>query len=331
MASVHAKIVDGGDTGSRLQYTADGSLIRAFQHLRDRVGRNSHAENFLICFAGRTAPLICELERTLNTKNMDRVLRDAILAQARSFRPDPIKHQPRLVLVDLQKPPRYPPLEMHRNDMRVADESCSTSEPSNSSIGDDAGTRQLPFSYGGFTSTMRKPSQKLFIPRTPQRCRSPKPTYPPARSPLPDWFDDDFNANVRMQPGDPDDPSPWCPSQTVAFDDPTPSPIDPIGVIHVQGRGSELSPLLPLLPPSSPLAGLSPPLPSPPRSPCFGRCHHHNTEPPYIIQVLQHNNSTNVHGNANRVHNNDNNIAIAQAQGGSRSENSTARAVATGS
>ncbi|CAG5161338.1 uncharacterized protein ALTATR162_LOCUS6010 [Alternaria atra] len=151
MISIHASMVDGRGTDSGLQYTAGESLSKAFQHLRDQIGRNTDAENFLICFAGRTAPLIDELERNLNSGEIDGAIRKEILAEARSFGPDPIKHHPQAFLVNQENPLEYPKLEIQSKNVPWA-----LSETSLPDIVDKAATPQLSHMYGELGNDMRK-------------------------------------------------------------------------------------------------------------------------------------------------------------------------------
>jgi hypothetical protein len=129
MMELHTSIIAGGGK----HCAADDHLLNAFQHLREQLGKGSHAEAFLICFIGRTAPLICQLERQLTAKNFDRDIKEKILAEARSFEGDPIKHHPHLFLGHPSSLLRYPPLGVH------------TPAPASSSPDDDV---QQPSSYG---------------------------------------------------------------------------------------------------------------------------------------------------------------------------------------
>ncbi|KAI4664036.1 uncharacterized protein J4E79_003536 [Alternaria viburni] len=116
MTDIHARIINGSGTDSHWQNTADGSLVKAFLHLREQVGANSHAEKFLICFVGKTAPFISELEQNLTREHLDPAIRNEILEKARSFGQDPIKHQPQMFRINPQQPPKYRPLEQDCND-----------------------------------------------------------------------------------------------------------------------------------------------------------------------------------------------------------------------
>jgi hypothetical protein len=100
------------ESGSKRQYPADQYLFEAFRYLRKEVGHYSQAEDFLCCFVGRTAPLICELEIQLNDARFDNGVKEKILAEARSFEKDPIKHQPQRFMVSVRNPPKYPPLDV---------------------------------------------------------------------------------------------------------------------------------------------------------------------------------------------------------------------------
>jgi hypothetical protein len=109
MRNVYGYYVESRSNG---QYPVNQYLFEAFQHLRKEFGPNSHAEDFLCCFVGRTAPLICELERQLNDVRFDQCVKEKMLAEARSFDKDPIKYQPQRFMVSLRNPPKYPPLDV---------------------------------------------------------------------------------------------------------------------------------------------------------------------------------------------------------------------------
>jgi hypothetical protein len=302
MTNIHAKIVGGRDTGLRLQQTVDGSLVKAFRHLQKQVGRNSEAEKFLICFAGRTAPLIGELEQTLNSEDIDPDIQRNVLTEARSFGPDPIKHQPEAFLVNPQKPPKYRPLELHRNEVDLANGSWLYSEPSRSIIEDTIHTPRVP--------QIHVSSNNIVWPK------SPKPRYPPLRTQYPD------------------DPDPHYPSQTIYFDDPSPPIDNAAGNLPLAGQRPDRSPSPPRprprpRPSSPPISSSSwsPPSFSPsPTPPPFIRCRDHDARSPYIIQITQHN--SNDHDNGNHIHNGDRNTAIAKVQDGSGRGNRTVRAAA---
>jgi hypothetical protein len=109
MTELHAMFVEGGSNSHKQQYS-----VNAFLHLRKEAGPNSHAEDFLVCSVGRTAPLICELERQLDDARFDKHMKERILAEARSFEKNPIKHQPQRFLVSVSNPPQYPPLQVQQ-------------------------------------------------------------------------------------------------------------------------------------------------------------------------------------------------------------------------
>lgn len=96
---------------NRTVYPADANLLKAFDSLVQEVGKNSHAEVFLICFVARTTPITSELEKQLGAHDFATDIRGSILAEARSFGHDPIKHMPRRFRVDTSHPPSYRPLE----------------------------------------------------------------------------------------------------------------------------------------------------------------------------------------------------------------------------
>ncbi|KAF1919687.1 hypothetical protein BDU57DRAFT_569476 [Ampelomyces quisqualis] len=97
---------------SREHYPVDEDLDQAFCHVRKEVGTNSHAEKFLICFVGRTTSLTSELEKRINRHIFDEEISGQLLAEARSFSPDPIKHASKRFRVDAFNPPYYRPLEI---------------------------------------------------------------------------------------------------------------------------------------------------------------------------------------------------------------------------
>lgn len=94
-------------------YPADANLLKAFNHLDQEVGIDSHAESFLICFVARTTPTTSELEKQLDAHDFAKDIRGSLLAEARSFDRDPIKHTPQQFRVDTSHPPSYQPLEAH--------------------------------------------------------------------------------------------------------------------------------------------------------------------------------------------------------------------------
>ncbi|KAI4961322.1 hypothetical protein J4E86_000350 [Alternaria arbusti] len=213
MTDIHARIINGSGTDSRWQNTADGSLVKAFLHLREQVDRNSHAEKFLICFVGKTAPFISDLERNLNRERHDSAIRDEILTAARSFGPDPIKHEPQTFRVNPQQPPKYRPLEQDCNDAGMDDGSWSPPGASCSITRDDIWN--LP----------------------PQHRRSSKLMYPRPRSPLSNRFDHGSGLLVCTQPGDPSDPDPGYTLQAINFEDPNRPTGAGVNVIRLTGQG----------------------------------------------------------------------------------------------
>ncbi|KAI4686940.1 uncharacterized protein J4E84_005311 [Alternaria hordeiaustralica] len=213
MTDVHARVINGSGTDSHWQNTADRSLVKAFLHLREQVGANSHAEKFLICFVGKTAPFISELEQNLTREHLDPAIRNEILEKARSFGQDPIKHQPQMFRINPQQPPKYRPLEQDCNDTGMADGFWSPSGSSRSITRDDMWN--MP----------------------PQHPRSPKFMYPRPRSPLSNRFDHGSGPLVCTQPGDPSDPDPGYTSQAVNFDDRNLPTGAGVNVIRLTGQG----------------------------------------------------------------------------------------------
>jgi hypothetical protein len=92
-------------------YPAGEYLLKAFNHLVQEVGKNSHAESFLICFVARTTPATSELEKQLGTHGFAENIRGSLLIEARSFDRDPIKHTLQRFQVDASYAPSYQPLE----------------------------------------------------------------------------------------------------------------------------------------------------------------------------------------------------------------------------
>ncbi|KAH3963403.1 hypothetical protein HBI70_181390 [Parastagonospora nodorum] len=92
-------------------YPADEFLLKAFSHLVQEAGKDSHAESFLICFVARTTPTTSELEKQLNANGFAENIRGSLLAEARSFDRDPIEQTPQRFRVDTSHPPSYQPLD----------------------------------------------------------------------------------------------------------------------------------------------------------------------------------------------------------------------------
>lgn len=113
MSKLYTVIDEGTCSYQRCTWT-DIYLLQAFQHIRSQFGPETHAENFLVCFSSRTAPLIGELEKQLRSKDFDFDIREKILKEARSFERDPIIHCPHIFHVSTLNPPSYPPLDVQR-------------------------------------------------------------------------------------------------------------------------------------------------------------------------------------------------------------------------
>ncbi|KAJ6275008.1 hypothetical protein PSV08DRAFT_347779 [Bipolaris maydis] len=113
MSAFHTTIIEGKWSYQR-GTCADIHLLQAFQHLRSQFGPETHAEKFLVCFSGRTAPSIGELKKQLSSQDFNSDLREKILKETRSFERDPIIHRPYLFRVSALNPPRYPPLDVQR-------------------------------------------------------------------------------------------------------------------------------------------------------------------------------------------------------------------------
>jgi hypothetical protein len=112
MTDIYMKIVHDARRKQTAVFPANENVLRAIQYLREEVGGNSEAERFLVCFIGRTTPLIHDLERQLEQDRFDRRTSEALLAEARSFERDPIKHKSRIFRVSVSNPPRYRPLDV---------------------------------------------------------------------------------------------------------------------------------------------------------------------------------------------------------------------------
>ena len=216
MIGIHANIVDGRVADLDFQYTTDESLLEAFQHLRDQIGRNSHAENFLICFAGRTAPSISELERNLDTAKTDPAIRNEILAEARSFSPDPIKNQPEVFFVNDRRPPSYPQLEIQPNKTGLGNGRWTSAHTTHPIDVNDADRPQLTKTFGEFGNGTQKHSSK--IPKHKYHVghlRSPDSTHTLLHSSFSNQPDEACDPGVRIHVGDPDDPNLSYPSHGV--------------------------------------------------------------------------------------------------------------------
>lgn len=100
------------------KYPADVYVLQAIQHLRKEVGNDSHAEKFLVCLVGRTAPLIRELEKQLKRKSFPSDIKEKILLEVRAFVKDPIKHKPSIFRITTSTPPQYLPLEIRHIEFR---------------------------------------------------------------------------------------------------------------------------------------------------------------------------------------------------------------------
>jgi hypothetical protein len=96
-------------------YPADDDLFKAFRHLRDECGNDSHAEKFLTSFVGRTTLSILVLKTQLRNKGFDPDVRNNLVAEARSLSRDAIKYTRYRFLVDVARPPRYRSLEIRVN------------------------------------------------------------------------------------------------------------------------------------------------------------------------------------------------------------------------
>ena len=337
MIGIHANIVDGRGADLDFQYTTDESLLEAFQYLRDQIGRNSHAENFLICFAGRTAPSISELERNLDTTKTDPAIRNEILTEARSFSPDPIKNQPEVFFVNDKRPPSYPQLEMQPNKTALSNGRWTSAHTTHPIDVDDADRPQLTKTFGEFGNGTQKHSSKT--PKHKYRVghlRSPDSTHTLLHSSFSNQPDEACDPGVRIHVGDPDDPNLSYPSQGVENPngDLSASTVYHDGVLHSDRPLSLPLPsvLPPLSSPSPPSASLQ--CPRPPVSPHTHLSSHRSfvgsqdrgLKAPCVIQVYQYNNKA--HDNAYRIHNESENTVAAQVQGRGKGGDRTVRAVA---
>jgi hypothetical protein len=97
----------------RTSYPGDNDLLKAFRHLRDECGNDSHAEKFLISFVGRTVSSIKAMKTQLRDRGFDLDVRDNLVAEARSLSHDPIKCTLHRFLADISCPPRYKPVKIH--------------------------------------------------------------------------------------------------------------------------------------------------------------------------------------------------------------------------
>ncbi|KAB2110105.1 hypothetical protein AG0111_0g471 [Alternaria gaisen] len=336
MIGIHANIVDGRGADLDFHYTTDESLLEAFQHLRDQIGRNSHAENFLICFAGRTAPSISELERNLDTAKTDPAIRNEILAEARSFSPDPIKNQPEMFFVNDGRPP-YPQLEIQPNKTGLDNGRWTSTHTTHPIDVNDADRPQLTKTFGEFGNGTQKHSSK--IPKHKYHVghlRSPDSTHTLLHSSFSNQPDEACDPGVRIHVGDPDDPNLSYPSQGVENHngDLSASTVDHDGVLHLDRPLSLPLPsaLPPLSSPSPPSASLQ--CPRPPVSShthlsshrAFVGSQDRGLKAPCVIQVYQYNNKA--HDNAYRIQNESESTVAAQVQGRGKGGDRTVRTVA---
>ncbi|CAN9242114.1 unnamed protein product [Alternaria alternata] len=238
LAEGNASLLLFAQTGADLdfQYTTDESLLEAFQHLRDQIGRNSHAENFLICFAGRTAPSISELERDLGTAKADPAIRNEILAEARSFSPDPIKNQPEMFFVNDRRPPSHPQFEIQPNKTGLGNGRWTSAHTTHPIDVNDADRPQPTKTFGEFGNGIQKHSSK--IPKHKYHVghpRSPDSTHTLLHSSFSNQPDEARDPGVRIHVGDPDDSNLSYPSQGVDNHngDLSASTVDHDGVLHL--------------------------------------------------------------------------------------------------
>jgi hypothetical protein len=104
MADIHNENLE-----NRTSYPADDDLLKAFRHLRDKCGNDSHAEQFLVSFVGRTGSSIKAMKTQLRDRGFDIDVRDNLVAEARSLCHDPIVCTLHRFLVGVSCPPRYKP------------------------------------------------------------------------------------------------------------------------------------------------------------------------------------------------------------------------------
>ncbi|KAF2659091.1 hypothetical protein K491DRAFT_215725 [Lophiostoma macrostomum CBS 122681] len=124
-------------------YTADVSLKKAFDHLSARYGSDTCAEQLLVSFVSRTALDIKDLELQIRGAGITRSIRKAMLKEARSLGPDPIRYDLQrfkgssrspVASMPLIVPPRRPVATSHTSDVALGlfeDDSSLGSQTSN--------------------------------------------------------------------------------------------------------------------------------------------------------------------------------------------------------
>jgi hypothetical protein len=113
LGAIYEQTVSDNLQNLERHYPADNLVRKALRRLSEEVGKDRHAEEFLICFVARTAPMISDLERQLKYSSFDRGVGRKVLAEARSFDRDPIRYRPCMFRVSVSKPSQYLPLEVH--------------------------------------------------------------------------------------------------------------------------------------------------------------------------------------------------------------------------
>jgi hypothetical protein len=90
LGAIYEQTVSDNLQNLERHYPADNLVWKAFRRLSEEVGKDRHAEKFLICFVGRK-----------------------VLAEARSFDRDLIRYRPCMFRVSVSKPSQYLPLAVH--------------------------------------------------------------------------------------------------------------------------------------------------------------------------------------------------------------------------
>jgi len=86
MRIIYMEAVNNALWGEKVAFPADKTILRAFRHLHQEIGQDSEAENFLVCFMGRTTPSIPDLKRQLKQNGFDRKTSEALFGREQVFR-----------------------------------------------------------------------------------------------------------------------------------------------------------------------------------------------------------------------------------------------------
>lgn len=199
MAGIYTQCIQ-----NRHEYPADAHVDHAFRHLRADVGPGSHAEALLICFIGRTAPMISALIKQLKLYRFDKEIRERVLFEARSFAPDPLQYNITRFQVDIAYPPQYTPVEiqhaslldgpfgfipvLEKHEAHSADRIAEVKEASPTNCAPYglpyAETVSSQDTLYGFKSTPAKDTKTLFEPQAPSASSVKEMNFVGIPSPL---------------------------------------------------------------------------------------------------------------------------------------------------